>query len=69
MKKITQQLLVCFLLSFLSTNTLTAKSFLPPVLTCPSDITVPNDPGVCGATVDYIGMASAIDPEDWAFKS
>ena len=64
MKKITQQLLVCFLLSFLSTNTLTAKSFLPPVLTCPSDITVPNDPGVCGATVDYIGMASAIDPED-----
>lgn len=27
---------------------------IPPVITCPADITVNNDPGVCGAQVTYV---------------
>jgi large repetitive protein len=27
---------------------------IPPVISCPGDITVNNDPGVCGATVNYV---------------
>jgi subtilisin-like proprotein convertase family protein len=36
---------------------------LPPVISCPMDITVSNDPGVCGANVSFAD-AIALDPED-----
>jgi subtilisin-like proprotein convertase family protein len=35
----------------------------PPVISCPMDITVSNDPGICGANVSYAN-AIALDPED-----
>ncbi|CAM3272506.1 HYR domain-containing protein [Aequorivita lipolytica] len=34
----------------------------PPVITCPGDITVSNDPGICGAVVNY--TVTATDAED-----
>ncbi|QQX78099.1 MULTISPECIES: HYR domain-containing protein [Aequorivita] len=34
----------------------------PPVITCPGDITVSNDPGSCGAVINYI--VTATDTED-----
>ncbi|AFL80257.1 HYR domain-containing protein [Aequorivita sublithincola DSM 14238] len=34
----------------------------PPVITCPGDITVSNDTGICGAVVNY--TVTATDPED-----
>ena len=41
-----------------------ANTILPPSINCPADINISNDPGVCGAIIDYIGLASATDPED-----
>jgi len=35
------------------TATVTVEDLIPPVITCPADITVNNDPGVCGATVSF----------------
>ncbi|QAA83177.1 HYR domain-containing protein [Aequorivita sp. H23M31] len=35
----------------------------PPIIVCPSDITANNDPGLCGAVVNF-SPAVAIDPED-----
>ena len=35
----------------------------PPVIVCPSDITANNDPGICGAVINF-SPAVAIDPED-----
>ncbi|MCB9214175.1 MAG: proprotein convertase P-domain-containing protein [Alteromonas sp.] len=35
----------------------------PPVISCPMDITESNDPGVCGAVVNFAD-AVALDPED-----
>lgn len=65
MKKITQPLFLLFFLTFFSTTvTLANEIVLPPTITCPGDITVSNDPGDCGAVVNYIGMASANDPEE-----
>ncbi|MEZ5002680.1 MAG: HYR domain-containing protein [Chitinophagales bacterium] len=34
--------------------TVTVNDLEPPVLTCPDDITVFTDPGVCGAKVEYV---------------
>jgi hypothetical protein len=33
--------------------TITVEDPVPPVITCPVDFTVNNDPGVCGAVVNY----------------
>jgi len=63
MQKITQPLFLLFFLSFFSTI-LANEIVLPPTIMCPGDITVSNDPGDCGAAVDYISMASATDPEE-----
>lgn len=35
---------------------------IPPIISCPADINVPNQAGVCGAVVNF-GAATAIDPE------
>ncbi|MDM5317031.1 HYR domain-containing protein [Fictibacillus sp. b24] len=37
--------------------TVTVIDTEPPTITCPDDITVMNDPGDCGAVVNYIGPA------------
>ena len=66
MKKITQlSVLLTFLFTlFSSTSLLASEAEVPPTLNCPADLVISNDPGVCGAIVDYLSMASAIDPED-----
>jgi large repetitive protein len=65
MKKTTQSLFsLIFLAFFLVSFSYASEPVAPPTITCPADITIPNDPGVCGAIVDYIGMASANDPEE-----
>lgn len=33
--------------------TVTVSEDVPPVITCPDDITLPNSPGICGAIVNY----------------
>ncbi|MBR9920909.1 MAG: HYR domain-containing protein, partial [Bacteroidetes bacterium] len=33
--------------------TVTVDDAVPPLITCPVDMTLPNDPGVCGAVVNY----------------
>lgn len=64
MKKTTRSLLFLIFLSVFSISFCTAsEAVLPPTITCPGDIVVSNDPGNCGAVVDYISMASANDPE------
>ena len=42
------------------TATVTVEDNIAPVIACPMDITLPNDPGVCGAEVNF-GDASAAD--------
>ncbi|MCQ6281037.1 HYR domain-containing protein [Bacillus sp. EB600] len=42
--------------AILATFTQTVEAFLPtppPTISCPPNITISNDPGVCGATVNY----------------
>ncbi|MEM9479358.1 MAG: HYR domain-containing protein [Verrucomicrobiota bacterium] len=41
---------------------ITVQDTMPPVVTCPADIVVDNDPGQCGAVVSF--MASATDTCD-----
>ncbi len=65
MKKTTQPLFLIVFLSFFSITLAAPNEFVvPPTITCPADITVVNDPGVCGAVVNYAGLATAMDPED-----
>lgn len=65
MKKITQPLFLIVFLSFFSITLAASNEIVvPPTITCPADITVVNDPGVCGAVVNYAGLATAMDPED-----
>jgi hypothetical protein len=35
------------------TATVTVEDNIPPAITCPADITQDNDPGICGAVVNY----------------
>ena len=40
-----------------ATATVTVKDLTPPQIACPADISVSNDPGVCGAVVNYTAPA------------
>ena len=41
-----------------ASDDLTVEDTTPPVITCPGDFIVDNDPGVCGATINYTVTAT-----------
>jgi len=45
--------------------TITIEDALDPVITCPEDITVPNDAGICGATVTYSNPLDVDNCSGW----